>query len=84
MNVVSGIADEPPLEEGDVDDGRVEIDALKDEHLEGEVVVKVGLRAVHFWKDVNFLYIIQTHLGIEYIRWQEKDLAINYLKQGGH
>ena len=48
VDVVSWIADEPPLEEGDVDDGRVEVDALKDEHLEGEVVVKVGLRAVHF------------------------------------
>ena len=45
--VLPRVADEPPLEEGDVDDGRVEVDALKDEHLEGQVVVKVGLRAVH-------------------------------------
>ena len=45
--VLPRVADEPPLEEGDVDDGRVEVDALKDEHLEGQVVVEVGLRAVH-------------------------------------
>ena len=45
--VAARVADEPPLEEGDVDDGRVEVDALKDEHLEGQVVVEVGLRAVH-------------------------------------
>ena len=45
--VFSRVPDESPLEEGDVDDGRVEIDALKDEHLEGEIVIKVGLRAVH-------------------------------------
>lgn len=47
MLVFSRVPDEPPLEEGDVDDGRVEVDALKDEHLEGEIVVKVGLCAVH-------------------------------------
>ena len=47
MFVASRVPDEPPLEEGDVDDGRVEVDALKDEHLEGQVVVEVGLRAVH-------------------------------------
>ena len=50
MFVASRVPDEPPLEEGDVDDGSVEIDALKDEHLEGEIVIEVGLRAVHLWK----------------------------------
>ena len=48
--VVARVADKLPLEEGDVDDGSVEIDALKDEHLEGEIVIEVGLRAVHLWK----------------------------------
>ena len=43
------VADELALEEGDVDDGGVEVDELEDEHFERQVVVKVGLRAVHLW-----------------------------------
>lgn len=38
----------PALEEGDVDGGGVEVDKLEDEHLEGEGVLELGLRAVHF------------------------------------
>ena len=48
--VVARVADELPLEEGDVDDGGVEVDELEDEHFEGEVVVKLRLCPVHFWK----------------------------------
>ena len=42
------VADELALEEGDVDDGGVEVDELEDEHFERQVVVKVGLRPMHF------------------------------------
>ena len=45
--VVTGVADELALEEGDVDDGGVEVDELEDEHFERQVVVKVGLRSMH-------------------------------------
>ena len=47
---MAGVADELALEEGDVDDGGVEVDELEDEHFERQVVVKVGLRPMHFWK----------------------------------
>ena len=39
--IVAGVADELALEEGDVDDGGVEVDELEDEHFERQVVVKV-------------------------------------------
>ena len=52
--IVAGVADELALEEGDVDDGWVEVDELEDEHFERQVVVKVGLRAMHLWKK-NFI-----------------------------
>ena len=45
--VVAGVADELALEEGDVDDGGVEVDELEDEHFERQVVVKVRLRTMH-------------------------------------
>ena len=45
--IVARVADELALEEGDVDDGGVEVDELEDEHFERQVVVKVGLRAMH-------------------------------------
>ena len=45
--VVAGVADELALEEGDVDDRRVEVDELEDEHFERQVVVEVRLRSVH-------------------------------------
>ena len=46
--IVARVADELALEEGDVDDGGVEVDELEDEHFERQVVVKVGLRPMHF------------------------------------
>ena len=46
--IVAGVTDELALEEGDVDDGGVEVDELEDEHFERQVVVKVGLRPMHF------------------------------------
>ena len=45
--IVARVADELALEEGDVDDGGVEVDELEDEHFERQVVVKVRLRPVH-------------------------------------
>ena len=47
MFVVAWVTHELPLEEGDVEDGGVEVDELKDEDLEGQVVVEVGLCPVH-------------------------------------
>ena len=49
MLVASRVPDEPPLEEGDVDDGRVEVDELEDEHFECEIVVEIRLSPVHLW-----------------------------------
>ena len=46
---MAGVADELALEEGDVDDGGVEVDELEDEHFERQVVVEVRLRSVHLW-----------------------------------
>ena len=46
--VLAGIAHESPLEEGYVENGRVEVDELKDEHFERQVVLKLRLRPVHF------------------------------------
>ena len=46
--IVAGVADELALEEGDVDDGGVEVDELEDEDFESEVVIKVRLSSVHF------------------------------------
>ena len=34
----------PSLEEGDVEDGRVVVDELEEEHLEGEAVLVLRLR----------------------------------------
>ena len=51
--VVTGVAHKLPLEEGDVDDGGVEVDELEDEHFEGEVVVKLRLCPVHLWKGAD-------------------------------
>lgn len=45
--VVAREAHEPPLEEGDVEDGRIEIDELEYEDFEGEVVLEFRLRPVH-------------------------------------
>ena len=45
------VADELALEEGDVDDGGVEVDELEDEHFERQVVVEVRLCAMHLWTE---------------------------------
>ena len=45
--VVAWVACELALEEGHVDQGRVEVDELEDEHFERQVVVEVRLRSVH-------------------------------------
>ena len=45
--IVARVAHELALEEGDVDDGGVEVDELEDEHFERQVVVEVRLRAMH-------------------------------------
>ena len=47
MLVVARVACELALEEGHVDQGRVEVDELEDEHFERQVVVEVRLRSVH-------------------------------------
>ena len=41
MLVVARVAHELALEERNVEDGRVEVDELEDEDLEGQVVVKL-------------------------------------------
>lgn len=46
-SVISWVPNETPLEKGDVKYGRVEIDELKDEHFESQVVVELRLRPVH-------------------------------------
>ena len=45
--VVAGVTNKLPLEEGDVQDGRIEVDELEDEHLERQVVVKIRLCSMH-------------------------------------
>ena len=46
--VMAGVAHKLPLEEGDVDDGGIEIDELENEDFEGEIVVILSLGPVHF------------------------------------
>ena len=48
--VVTGVADELALEEGDVDYRRVEVDELEDEHFERQVVVELRLGPMHLWR----------------------------------
>ena len=48
--VVARVAHKLSLEESYVDDGRVEVNELEDEHFEGEVVVEIWLGPVHLWK----------------------------------
>ena len=47
MLVVARVSDEPPLEDGDVEDGGVEVDELEEEHLKRQVVVELGLGTMH-------------------------------------
>ena len=46
--VMAGIANKLPFKKCDVDDGRVKVDKLKDENFEGQVVIVLRLRSVHF------------------------------------
>jgi hypothetical protein len=41
MLVMSRVANKLALEKGNIDEGGVEVDELEDEHLEGEVVIKI-------------------------------------------
>ena len=52
--VVAGIPHKLALEEGNVQDGGVEVDELEDEHLEGQVVVKVRLCPMHLCKTTRY------------------------------
>ena len=45
---MAGIANKLPFKKCDVDDGRVKVDKLKDENFEGQVVIVLRLRSVHF------------------------------------
>ena len=53
--VVARVADELALEEGDVDDGGVEVDELEDEHFECQVVIELRLGAMHLCKKENHI-----------------------------
>ena len=48
MLVAAWVTHESAFEERDVEDGGVEIDELKNEHFEREVIVEVRLGAMHF------------------------------------
>ena len=48
MFISAGVADELPLEEGNVEDWWVEVDELEDENLERQIVVEIRLSSVHF------------------------------------
>ena len=50
IDVGTGVANKLPLEEGNVDDGGVEVDELEDEDFEGEIIVEIWLSSVHLWK----------------------------------
>lgn len=51
--VVARVADKPALEEGNVENGRVEVDELENENFKSQVVIKLGLGSVHFCKYWN-------------------------------
>ena len=51
IDVGTGVANKLPLEEGNVDDGGVEVDELEDEDFEGEIIVEIWLSSVHLWKN---------------------------------
>ena len=47
MFVMAGITHKLAFEEGNVDDGGVEVDKLKDENFEGQVIIVLSLCSVH-------------------------------------
>lgn len=50
MHVLSWVANEPALDEGNVQNGGVEIDELENEDFESQIVIEFGLGTMHFWK----------------------------------
>ena len=51
IDVGSWVSHELPFEEGNVDNGGVEVDELEDEDLECQVVVEIGLSSMHFYEE---------------------------------
>lgn len=49
---MAGVPHEATLEERDVEDGRVEVNELEDEHFEGQVVLEVRLSSMHLCEGV--------------------------------
>ena len=52
IDVGSWVSHELPFEEGNVDNGGVEVDELEDEDLERQVVVEIGLSSMHFYEQI--------------------------------
>jgi len=48
--VMARISNKTTFEECDVENGRIEIDKLEDEYFECQIVIKLGLRTMHFCK----------------------------------
>ena len=42
------ISYKPTFKEGNVENGRIEVDKLEDKDFECQVVIKFGLRSMHF------------------------------------
>ena len=52
IDVGSRVSHELPFEEGNVDNGGVEVDELEDEDLKCQVVVEIGLSSMHFYEQI--------------------------------
>ena len=46
--IMTGISYKTTFEEGNVENGRIEVDKLEDEYFECQIVVKLGLGPMHF------------------------------------
>lgn len=53
VNVGSRIPNKLPFEEGNVNDGGVEVDELEDKDFKGEVIIEVRLSSVHFYGETS-------------------------------
>ena len=62
------VSNEASLEESDVENGRVEINELEDEHFEREVVLELCLRPMHFCGRKD--WYISTWMGSVYLSVQ--------------
>ena len=71
MFVIARVADEAAFDEGDVQNGSVEIDELENEHLERQVVVKLRLSSMHFWKKkhLQFNHVNSTVVIVPKTAW---------------